>query len=388
MNGLRFRAVRPSEVPFVAAQNIAAFGGSREEHEAVEQRLRVSLDAGELWGMDADGIIAGHCRLMVVEHFFGGRPVRSLDVAGLAVAGDRRRRGVATALMEAAAAWGAHQGIALSLLFPGVPSLYRRLGWEHAGTFPRYEVPAGLTAPPGETMRVAGPEDWPGIEACHDRFAPTVNGAARRRPAQWRHLRTASAVYVLDGGAGVDAYVLTYAGSQPDEDAGSPATVDWAATTPRGLRSVVALLASGKLGEAVAVRAPAATGWSPWSSSWTAPSGSGLFWMARPLVLASAVAERGFPLGVDAAVTFAVDDTLLAEVRGPWRLEIAGGRGSLEPSDTADVVMDARAVGPLFTGFRTPQELAWAGLLDGTPADLDTLGAMFSGGEPVALDFF
>lgn len=387
MNGLRFRAVRPAEIPLAASQSLAAFGGSEEAQAATEQRFRAALEAGELWGMDADGVLVAHCRLLQVDHYFGGRPVRCMDVAGVAVAPQKQRRGIATALMEAAAAWGAHRGTSLSLLFPGVPSLYRRLGWEHAGTFPRYVV-RNLITPRAETMRRAEPADWPSIERCYERYAATLNGAGRRRPERWAQLQEGAAPHVLDGGDGIEAYVVVYRGAEPTEPASAPPTVDWAATTPRGVRAVVALLAGGGVGGEVLVRAPDAAGWAPWTDSWHLPEGGGLYWMARPLVLANAVAARGFPASVSASVTFAVDDRLVLESRGPWRLETSGGRGALEPSREAAVLMDACAAGPLFTGFRTAAELARAGLLDGAPADLEVLDAMFGGTSPVALDFF
>ena len=387
MNGLRFRAVRPAEVPLAAAQSLAAFGGSAEEQASVEERFRAALEAGELWGVDADGMLVGHCRLLEVEHYFGGQPVGCLDIAGVAVATDRRRRGIATSLMESAAAWGAHRGMALSLLFPGVPSLYRRLGWEHAGTLPRYAL-GRLVPPRAEAMRPGAPHDWPAIEACYEQYASTLNGPGRRRPARWAALRQAEACVVLDGGDGIEAYVLVYRRAEPSETASSPPTVHWAATTPRGLRAVVAHLAAGSVPADAVIRGPGPQAWAAWTSTWDVPEGGGLYWMARPLVLANAVAARGFSTAVSGAVTFAVDDRLLVESRGPWRIETANGRGELTPSRDAAVLLDARAVGPLFTGFRTAHVLAAAGLLDGSPDDLDVLTAMFAGSAPVALDFF
>lgn len=387
MNGLRFRAVRATEISLAASQSIAAFGSSPDDQGATEERFRAALDAGELWGVDADGILVGHCRLLEVDHYFGGRPVRCLDIAGVAVAGDKRRRGIATSLLESAAAWGAHRGDGLSLLFPGVPALYRRLGWEHAGTFPRYEI-GGLLAPRAEAMRRGTADDWPGIEACYEQYAATINGAGRRRPQRWAALRHAQRCFVLDGGDGIEAYVLTYRGAEPGETSSSPPTVDWAATTPRGMRAVVAHLAGGTLEDGARVRAPEATGWATWTDNWSMPEGGGLYWMARPLVLANAIAARGFSRAVKGSVTFAVDDRLVAEARGPWRLETADGHGELTPSSEAAVLMDARAVGPLFTGFRSADDLARAGLLDGPEDDLEVMGAMFGGSAPVALDFF
>lgn len=388
VNGLRFRAVRAAEIPLAAQQSLEAFGGQASEQEETEARLRAALEAGELWGMDAGAGLIAHCRLLSVDHFFGGRPVTCMDIGGVAVAEAYRRRGVATALMEAATAWGAHQGLALSLLYPGVVSLYRPLGWEMAGTFPRYTLGSSLVAPRAEAMRPATPADADAIAACHDAFVAGLNGPGRRRPARWQQLLEGQSQHVLDGGDGIEAYVLLYRGAEPGEPPDAPPTVDWAATTSRGMRAVAAVLASDAVPASATVRAPTPDGWAPWLGGWSIPAGSGLLWMARPLVLPAAVAARGYPAGLTGAVTLAIDDRLVSENRGPWRLEVADGRGHLAPSRSADVLLDTCAAGPLFTGFRSPQQLALAGLLDGPPAALDLLGAMFTGTSPVALDFF
>ena len=388
VNGLRFRAVRPAEIPLAAQQSLEAFGGAASDQEEAEARLRDALEAGELWGMDAGAGLIAHCRLLSVDHYFGGRPVTCMDVAGVAVAEAYRRRGVATALMESATAWGAHQGLALSLLYPGVVPLYRPLGWEMAGTFPRYTLGPSLEAPRAEAMRPATPADETAIVACHDVFVAGLNGPGRRRPERWQQLLKGQSQHVLDGGDGIEAYVLLYRGAEPGEPSDAPPTVDWAATTSRGMRAVAAVLASDVVPALAMVRSPTPDAWAPWLDAWSLPSASGLLWVARPLVARAAVAARGYPAGLAGAVTLAVDDRLVSENRGPWRLEVADGRGHLARSTSADVLLDTRAVGPLFTGFRSPQQLALAGLLDGPPASLDLLAAMFAGPPPIALDFF
>lgn len=382
-----FRAVRSHEAALAAEQSLASFGGDPAQLPAIEERFRVASDEGELWGLDADGALIGHCRLSRVDHYFGGRAVPCMEVAGVAVPELHRRRGVATQLMEGAIAWGAHQGLGLTLLFPGATPLYRRLGWEQAGVFPRYRLDTPLAAPPAEPMRPATDDDWPGVASCSDRYVETLSGAARRVPRRWEALRSAESRYVLDGGSGIEAYVLVYRGADPSEGLRAPASVDWAATTPRGVRAVAGLLAGQALGP-VTLHAPLPFFWSTWSDTWAVPEAGGLYWMARGLQLSRAIEERGFPRGLDASVTFSVLDRFVFESQGPWRLEVAGGRGGLQRAAAADVLLDARAVGPLFTGFRSPSELALAGLLDGPFEALETLQAMFAGPVPVALDFF
>jgi predicted acetyltransferase len=114
----------------------------------------------------------------------------------------------------------------------------------------------------------------------------------------------------------------------------------------------------------------------------------GMYWMARGLDLPVAVAARGFAPGISLEVAFAVEDPLVPAARGPWRLEVAGGTGKLVPAPSADIVLDARAVGPTYTGFTSPAQLAVAGLASGPPEALALLGTAFAGPHPVFFEFF
>lgn len=114
----------------------------------------------------------------------------------------------------------------------------------------------------------------------------------------------------------------------------------------------------------------------------------GMFWMARVLDLPAAVAARGYPPGLTLSVSFAVTDPELPDARGPWRLEVDGGAAKLAPATAAEVVLDARAFGPLYTGFTSPAQLALTGLATGPDHALARLGAAFAGPPPVAFDFF
>ena len=380
-----FRPVRPAEVAAAMRQNAAAFGGSPPD-AAREDEFARAVAAGTLWGIDGAGRLLGNCWLREVDHFFGGRAVRCMEVAGVAVAPEHRRAGVATAMMEGAVGWGAHRGLGLSLLFPAVPLLYRRVGWEFSGTFPRSPLPAAVSPPAAEPMRPAAPADLDAVAACHERYAATLAGPGRRNGRRWGWLLRGEALYVLDGGDGIEAYVLLYRGADPSDDAQAPVSVDWGATTPRGMRAVARLLTE-RCSDAI-VRGPLPDAASLAASTWEVPATTGLYWMARTLVLGAAVSQRGFPAGVDATTTLAIDDPLLPGLRGPWRLEVHGGAGTLTPATAAAVVMDPRATGPLYTGFRSASQLARAGLLDGPREAVDVLDAMFAGPPPVVLDFF
>lgn len=401
--GVAFRPLRPDEAADAARRAAVSFGGSLDE-EAVEQ-WRSRIAEGEVWGLadDADRVLA-HGRFTLVDHWLGGRRVPAQHVASLAVPPEHRAKGVAAALMRAAVDEGARQGAGLSLLFPATVALYRRLGYEHAGTFTRYRLDARKAPSTGPTLRRAeGEEDWQAIRRCGDLAASLQHGPAVRPDPVWQKLRTAAYHYVLDGAdagaaeSGLDAYVLFDHRHEPGDWQYTLDVADWAATTARGLAAVVGLVGRhGTIGKAATFRGPVPDQWSMLVAEQDVAAGGGFWWMARGLDLAVAIAARGFPPGLTGAATLTVEDPLLPEARGPWRLEVADGRGVLEPTGcsgggplgSAAVHLDARAVGPLVTGFRPPRQLALAGLADGPAEALDWLAGAFAGPVPVLLDFF
>ena len=386
-----FRPLRPDESTDTARRAGASFGVPVDD-EAVETWRRRSGD-GNVWGLEEDGVVIAHGRLLPEQHWFGGRLVDTLNVAGVAVAPEHRRRGAARRLMEAAVRRGTADGAGLSILFPATTRLYRSLGWELAGALARYRIDARAVNLTGPVMRPANHStDWLAIRDCHRAAASHRNGPAVRSPARWAQLSDTAYHYVLDSEAApgsIDAYALVDHRREPGDWQYTLRIVDWAAVTPRGLRAVLCLVANhGTIGKDAVFIDGIPDTWSALVAEQDVERVGGMYWMARGLDLRAAVAQRGFPSPVTVAVTLRVTDPLLDEDGAPWRLEVSDGRGNLSPAGGADVVLDVRAVGPLYTGFRTPDELATAGLLRGPAEALELLAACFAGPVPMLYDFF
>lgn len=386
------RLLRGDQAAEAARQSAVSFGIAFDDD--LIQRHHGWIAQGELWGVTDEDRVLAHCRITTVDHWFGGQRVPCQHVASVAVPPEHRGRGVASALMGATTMRGA-EGLGLSLLFPATTRLYRKLGWEHAGTYTVYRLAAwdvDLPEPRPPAMRPAGGDaDWAAIIACYDRAATQAIAMAARPPEVWEQLRKATYHYVHDGAepGSLSAYALFDHLRAPGDWRYTIAIQDWAATSAAGLRALLGFIAShGSLGKD-------ATFCGGWPEPWSLLVGEqhvrvdkAMRWMARGLDLQAAVAHRGFPPGLSAHVTIAVEDPLLPKASGPWRLEVNGGRGVLEPTGAAEVRLDARAVGPLFTGFRDPAQLALAGLVSGPPGALALLAAAFAGPPPTMVDFF
>jgi predicted acetyltransferase len=378
----------PADVDAVARRAELSFGPDRDD--AVDRYAR-RIDAGSLWGWSADdgGPVLAHATLTVVDHWFGGRRVPCQHVAGVAVPPEHRGRGVARGLMEDALQIGVEQGTGLSLLFPATTRLYRSLGYEHAGRLVRYRVDTRGVPPVGAPLRPATQDDREAIIACAERANALHNGPAVRPAERWEQLADAAFWYVLDGADGLEGYVLVDHQRDPGDWQYRLLVRDWAATTARGLSAVGGFVGRhGTIGTEATFTGPAPDTWSQLVPEQDVEETGGLWWMARGLDLPAAVAARGFPPGLEAEVTFAVDDPLLPAARGPWRLAVLDGKGSLAPAEDAELRLDVRAFGPLFTGFRSAAELRLAGLLDGPGDAAARLGAAFAGSPPYLMDFF
>lgn len=382
------RALRPDEAEAALTRSVEAFGGLAPH--GAPARWAARAEAGELWAVESGGVVMAHCRAVAADHFLLGEPVACQRIASVSVAPEHRGRGAAGALMRAMVRKGAHDGLALSLLFPATVAMYRGLGWELAGDFERVRVKPRLVPPIGPPLRRQDPPDWPAIHACQAAFARGVHGAGVRPEDRWTELEDLTEhVYTLESDQGLEAYALVR--HQPGRDGWRYvlAVEDWAALSPRGLEAVLGFVGRhGTLTSAATLAGPAVSllGLHLPEQDWRRTTA--LSWMARGLDVVAAVAARPFPSGLAVETTFDIDDPVLPETRGPWRLSVEGGAGRLDRSEAAVVRLSPRAVGPLLTGFHTAESLALAGLAYGPEADLAGLTAAFAAPRPRFLDFF
>lgn len=389
-----FRALEVGDLDAVVRLREVAFGGVVDEEQRA--RRREGLERGHYWGIVVDGEVRSVASVGMTDHWFGGRRVPCQHVGGVAVPPEHRGRGVGSATMRGVLSRGVADGAALSLLFPATVPLYRRLGWEHAGLLVRYRIDARSAPALGANLRPlaegAGAEaDWAAIRACHEATGRALNGPAVRTEDEWAALRAARFTYVLDAevGSGVEAYLCYSPRRAADDWQYSIAVADWGATTARGSAALLGFVGShGSLGKDATFGGSFPHPWAFLTTEQDVRRDGGMFWMARGLDLSAAVAARGYPPGLTLAVTLAVTDAELPTARGPWRLEVHGGGATLAPATDAEVVLDTRALGPLYTGFTSPAQLALAGLATGPDDALARLGAAFAGPPPVLFDFF
>jgi predicted acetyltransferase len=111
------------------------------------------------------------------------------------------------------------------------------------------------------------------------------------------------------------------------------------------------------------------------------------YWMLRLLDVPRALEQRGYP-SVNLDVELEIEDELLPENSGRFRLGVRDGRATLEPGSGPGVRLGPRALGALYSGFMSAEELERAGLLQGETSALSRLSLLFSGPAPAMIDYF
>ncbi|MBW3554565.1 MAG: GNAT family N-acetyltransferase [Gemmatimonadetes bacterium] len=187
------RFARPAETEEIAALWAEAFPGKR----TIADRARMLETGGRYGGLetvlvarDADGRLAGACKIYRMTQHLAGAPLPMMGLAAVAVAPYARRRGLGATLCGAAVEEARARGDVLSTLYPFRPDYYERLGWGLAGSLLRYRFRLEHLPEYDEARHVHParlPEDAEPIAACYQRVASRSNGAIARDRRIWAY---------------------------------------------------------------------------------------------------------------------------------------------------------------------------------------------------------
>ncbi|MGQ0843511.1 MAG: GNAT family N-acetyltransferase [Sporichthyaceae bacterium] len=349
------------------------------------------------FGVLEDGRLVGKAVGLAHEYWWGGRSVPGVGIASVAIAPERRGRGLVHGLLAAVLADARAHGAAVSALFPTTVRPYRRAGWEIAGRLEWTALPTASSAgtvPPGVETRAATEADVPAILGLYAAAAAAGNGLLARTGPLFA-LDPPALLAAHDGCtvAEQDGAVTGYASWDRGQgyDANAVLTVpDLFAGTPEALAALLAVLGSWhSVAPTLHLRLR------PDDPMWLACPMAGARphatqpWMLRLVDAPAAVAARGWPSPLSGAVDLRLDDDLCPWNAGPHRLVLDGGDGRLEPGGTGAVRVDPGALALLYAGAASPATLRSLGRLSGGDAAADAfLAAAGAGPVPALLDYF
>lgn len=342
-----------------------------------------------------DGEVVGAATLIEMGMFFGGRSVPLAGVAGVAVRPDVLRQGVATALMARLVNELAERGIALSALYASTASLYRKVGYEAAGTrniatLLAREIPF---AERDLQVRQAKAADAEAVHALYRRFAASRPGFLDRGAYIWPRVTqarfgVAAHGLLVESDGDLEGY-LYYRKVPGSVDRHHLHVTDLVATTPRAIRRVWTILRDlGTMLDSIVIPTSATD---PFHMALIDPRHEMKFneaWMLRIASLPAAIAARGWPEGLEARLHLDVADDVVTSNAGRWTIAISDGKATAERGGTGAVAIDIRGLASLYAGYASPSTLATIGLLDADPVHYAALAAPFAGPVPWMRDHF
>lgn len=358
----------------------------------LDRRL-VATDGGE---------IVGRLSVWELGQWFGGHRVPMGGVGGVAVEPAYRGRGVASGLLRRALEQMRERGEALSTLYPMNHTLYRRFGWEVAGSYPEQKLDlralAALPRPARvATTRRAVETDLPDLRRLHEEVSRDEPGNlwygpefAARRLLGGKPVDNDAYVAVRDGA--LVGLVIVERGSATDDRGFFKLSVRQLIGSDLDAElTLLHLLGSyHPVAEVVEIVAPQSFALPMLLGERDLrPAGWGWCWMTRLVDAPAAIAARGYAPEIDVEVHLDLADDTAPWNTGPHVLRIKDGHAALEPGGRADVRLGIGPFAALYTGWANPRRLGRAGLVSAAEdTDLDALDRAFGGRTPWSRDFF
>jgi predicted acetyltransferase len=382
-------------------QDAQAFGDSTASVSIDQSLARTPVE--ELRVLEEDGASVGLLLTRFHRIFWGGRPVPASQLSGLSIGAEHRGRGAASELLRAYLEEVRDRGASVCTLFPATVPLYRRAGYEYAGTWTLYAAgarhlphdwPRGYRARPG-------PADDPApLQERFARLAPLRNGQIERDSAWWLqnlladHGHGPPQVFLIDGPDGPDGWAILKLSEQvsgTDVDV-TVQVIDWDAASEGGWRSLLALAAGFASLEATV--------------NWKGPEPEPLAllmreqdlrqirqhrWMLRVVDVPTAFSARAYPARLTGRLTIRVQDKVCPWVDGTWSIEVEQGEGKAArvAEEAGALRTTASGLAALFAGYLEPRRLVELGLVQGlTTDDLEFLEMLHAGPRPWSPDFY
>lgn len=302
------------------------------------------------------GRVAGGLVVYEMGQWFGGRRVPMTGVAAVGVSPEHRSRGVASRLMRAAVE---EMRTPLACLYPATQPVYRRVGFEQAGTYVAYTLPTRTIDARDRAlaMRAASRSDERTIRRINAEAARRTNGVLDRCEPLWerifRPFHGRNTAYL----AGDEGYVIF--GLEPGRQAGHYDLYvrDMAALTPAAGRRLLTFFADHRsLGDSVKFAGGPQAPLLMLAAEQEAEVTRVVRWMLRLIDVKGALEARGYG-AVEAEAHLDVRDDVLPRNHGRWVLAVSHGRARVRKGGRGAVKIDVRTLASLYSGYVSPAEL-------------------------------
>jgi predicted acetyltransferase len=387
-------SVPQGEQELASVQDILsqAFGTPPADHQLWMQRIESG--SALLKVLHEGGTVTATVVLIPMGQWFGGRRVPMVGIAGVGVAPARRGLGTGTRLMRAALREVREQA-PLSTLYPATQPLYRKVGFEQAGS--RFETRVQVLGLDFNdrtlALRPIEPSDLPALHEVYRRYAQRQQGWLDRGPYIWNRITQPRGElaygYLVEGPSGIEGYLYLSRRHLSEFHKQELLLHDLLFSTPAAGRRLLSFLGDHRsLAVDVVWRGGAVEPLLYLLREQTYQVKHLYHWMMRVLDVPAALQARGYPEGISGALHLEVDDDLFPENRGRFVLEVEGGQARVRAGGQGAMRLHVRALASLYSGFLSPEALRVNGALEADEASLRTATALFSGPPPTLPDMF
>ncbi len=294
-----------------------------------------------------------------------------------------RRQGHVAKLLRQSLELMKERGQPISGLYTPHDALYRRYGWERAEEKRHLSFDPGLiefrTPTPAGKTRPAKQDDWPTLDAMYRQHVDPLNGALVRIENWWRFFvlidfeskdkRDRDIVIWTDESGEDRGYVVYQNRSTGQMEHGWPKQEIWVrdfvALDAGAYRGLWQHILTHDLASSVAYEShPNNPFVDLVEDPFVVTVNRGEGPMIRIVDVEGAIAARPYSGDKTASFTMRISDESAPWNDGVWRIEAAEGKMRAEKTDDApDVEMSVNYLAPLYTGFRTAETLAAAGMI-------------------------
>lgn len=345
-------------------------------------------------------VVAGCC-FYRLGHFFGGQSVPTGGVAAVGVPPEERAGGIAFHMMARLLRDMRAEGFPLASLFASTQRLYRKVGYEQAGTITEYTMPTHAIGklPRELEIRRVNALEFDHFRALYTDYARERPGFVDRPEGLWTRQLDAWAdgparvAFLLGPAAAPEGY-LVYT-SKTDGDDGELIVRDLVARTPRALLTAWSLIADHRsLLRQVRWRGAPVDANLALFPEQRCKTDFVERWMVRVIDVEKALLARGYDPNITARVRLEVTDDVLPENAGSYELSVERGsvKVTKQPGSASagvpGAILHVRALAPLYTGFLSAAELVQLGWVEADAAGVRALDAVFRGPSPWLMDAF
>lgn len=341
--------------------------------------------------------LAGGLAFYRMGQWFGGKRLDCAGYSGVSINPVDRGQGACGELLRKTLLENYHEGIPIASLYASTQTLYRSVGFEHAGLQIKYSIPIHSIGKGDRSLpahRFSEPS-FELLDVVAENRARATNGNLARTTGLWER-RTqpydggATNTYVFGELDAPEGYVILLSSSRDDGVPQTLACTDVAANTPAAWARLMALLFDHRsMCDRFSWFGQPQDPLHYLSNEQLIEVPECMRWMLRIVNVPKSLSLRGYAEGVTETIDFKVLDPLISENDGHWRLHVREGQASVEPGGDGHLELNIRALAPMYSSLLSATQLKALGVLQcNDPSQVQAADRVFSGPSPWMTEIF